>query len=58
MRNKYCATFQKDANKKQVCFKNWEEASSSMETDIILELASPLGALNIREPSEDIKKHQ
>ena len=36
VRNKYCATCQKDANKKHVCFKNWEEASSSMETDIIL----------------------
>ena len=36
VRNKYCAACQKDANKKHVCFKNWEEASSSMETGIIL----------------------
>ena len=36
VRNRYCATCQKDANKKHVCFKIWEEASSSMETDIIL----------------------
>ena len=34
--NKYCATRQKDANKKHACFKIWEEASSLMETDIIL----------------------
>ena len=36
VRNKYCATGQKDANKKTCCFKNGEEASCSMETDIIL----------------------
>ena len=34
VRNKFCAVCAK--GKEHTCFKNWKEASSSMETDIVL----------------------
>ena len=40
VRNKYCAACVNNKTKQKtncVCFKNWEEASASMESDIIVE---------------------
>ena len=37
VRNKYCSVCKKDPTKKHTCFKNWKGASSSVESDIILE---------------------
>ena len=38
MRNKYCAACtRKIPNDKHTCYKNWNESSSQMETDIIVE---------------------
>ena len=38
VRNKYCSICEKgDAKKPHACYKNWTGASSSMETDILLQ---------------------
>ena len=38
VRNKYCTAFTQGVSPNQhICFKNWNESSSQMESDIILE---------------------
>ena len=37
VRNKYCAAIKTQKKTNHVCFKNWEETSASMESDIIVE---------------------